>query len=140
MKKIVILLAAFGALLMAGVAAFLYLYEPDGSAERSEIVGSWYGSRGARLTFREDGTLTAVGVPAGFSDDHEPVNPFTGEGTWTLEKKPKLGDQEIHLFLGDAAHSTVGTWMEIRGKGARDGLCMPFNADTVKGFTFKRSS
>ncbi|MFD7237052.1 hypothetical protein ACFWAT_17325 [Streptomyces syringium] len=136
MKKAYISLSIICGVLAVG--ASLYLLPPDGSAEPSELVGSWRGSQGAELTLREDGSLTAVVVPTRFSDDDKPANLFTGKGTWTLEPKPEAGDQQIHLSLGEVFGSKKGVQLEIQGKGARDGLAIPISIDTGAKFTFKR--
>lgn len=137
LKKALISLSILCGVLVVG--AFLYLLPPDGSAKPSELVGSWRGSQGAELTLREDGSLTAVEVPTRFSDDDKPAKLFTGKGTWTLEPKPEVGDQEIHLLLGEVFGSKIGIELEIQGKGARDGLAHVISIDTGKKFTFKRS-
>ncbi|MEW2579596.1 hypothetical protein [Streptomyces syringium] len=137
MKKAIISLSILCGVLVVGV--FLYLLPPDGSAKPSELVGYWRGSQGAELTLREDGSLTAVEVPTGFSDDDKPDERFTGKGTWTLEPKPEVGDQEIHLSLGEVFGSKIGIELEIQGKGAKDGLAIPISIDSGTKFTFKRS-
>ncbi|GGY08404.1 hypothetical protein [Streptomyces hiroshimensis] len=127
-------LAAFGA--VAALAALvLLLTPPAGSAEPGELVGSWRAYQGARLTLREDGTLTAVGVPTAFSedDDERPVKRFTGTGTWHLKRKPRLGHQRIRLTLGETFE------VSIAGQGARDGLFIRPSRDTTTQFRFKRT-
>ncbi|MCC2277223.1 hypothetical protein LKL35_17620 [Streptomyces sp. ET3-23] len=139
MKKPLVLLAALCGVLAVGAAGFLFLVRPDGTAKSSDLVGSWYGSRGAELTLHEDGTLTAVNVPTSFSEDDEPIEPFTGKGAWRLEDKPEFGNQEIHLSLGEVFGSKIGVQVEIMGKGAQDGISIPISDDAGTRFTFKRS-
>lgn len=127
-------LVAFGT--VAALAALVVLLSPPaGSAEPGELVGSWRARQGARLTLREDGTLTAVGVPTAFSedDDEQPTRRYTGDGTWHLEKKPKLGHQRIRLTLGETFE------LSIAGEGARDGLFIRPSRDTTTQFRFKRT-
>ncbi|MGA5131377.1 hypothetical protein ACPCTO_16350 [Streptomyces olivoreticuli] len=141
MKKIVARLSMLCVVLAAGAAAFFLFFGSDGgSAEPSELVGSWHGSRGAELILHEDGSLTAVNVPTDFSEHDEPIKPFTGKGTWNLDKKPKLGDQEISLSLGEVFGSKIGIQVTIMGKGARGGLSFRVSVDSSRGFTFGRPS
>ncbi|MGK5728377.1 hypothetical protein [Streptomyces sp. URMC 124] len=127
-------LPAFGA--VAALAALIVLLTPPaGSAERGDLVGAWRAQQGARLILREDGTLTAVSVPTAFSedDDERPTRRFTGNGTWQLEKKPKLGHQRIRLTLGETYE------LSIAGEGARDGLFIRPSRDATTQFRFKRT-
>ncbi|MFD7237051.1 hypothetical protein ACFWAT_17320 [Streptomyces syringium] len=120
--------------------AVLFLPQGDnGSAKPSELVGTWRGSQGASLTLREDGSLVAVNVPTDFPVDNEPLKPFTGMGSWDLEEKSELYNQEIDVSLGEVFGSKIGIRLEILGKAARDGLAIPISPDTGKKFTFKRS-
>ncbi|WP_370419180.1 hypothetical protein AB8O64_12155 [Streptomyces sp. QH1-20] len=140
MKRVGIPLAVICFVLAVGAVALLLLTQGDnGSAKPSELVGSWRGSQGAELTLREDGSLTAVNVPTHFSVDNEPLKPFTGKGSWDLEEKPELDNQEIDVTLGEVFGSKIGIRLEILGKAARDGLAIPISEDTGKKFTFKRS-
>ncbi|MEU5426422.1 hypothetical protein AB0H73_12550 [Streptomyces olivoreticuli] len=141
MKKIIVPLSIICAVLAAGAAAFFFLFGSEGgSAKPSELVGSWHGSQSAELTLRKDGSLTAVNVPTDFSEADEPIKPFTGKGTWKVGERPKLGDQEIHLSLGEVFGSRTGVQVTIMGEGAQDGLSIRVSADSSRGFTFKRSS
>ncbi|MEU1310870.1 hypothetical protein ABZ419_18540 [Streptomyces cinnamoneus] len=140
MKKALVPLSILCGALAVGAAAFLFLLPPDGSAKPGDLVGSWRSSQGAELILRDDGSLTAVGVPTEFSDDDEPVEPFTGKGTWSLDPKRGFGDQEVHLSLGEVFGSKSGVQLQIQGKGAKDGLAIPLSMDTGKKFIFKRSS
>ncbi|MFF7684755.1 hypothetical protein ACFZB6_01210 [Streptomyces syringium] len=140
MKRVGIPLAVICFVLAVGAVALLLLPQGDnGSAKPSELVGSWRGSQGAELTLRKDGSLTAVNVPTHFSVDNEPLKPFTGTGSWELEEKPELDNQEIDVTLGEVFGSKIGIRLEILGKAARDGLAIPISEDTGKKFTFKRS-
>ncbi|WP_116214538.1 hypothetical protein [Streptomyces olivoreticuli] len=141
MKKIVIPIAVLcGAALAVGAAVFLSTAEPYGSAEPSELVGSWHGSQGAELTLRKDGSLSAVKVPTDFSDSGDPIKPFTGKGTWELKAKSDFDDQEIDVSLGEVFGSKIGIYLQVKGKGARDGLAIPVSVDTAQRFAFKRDS
>ncbi|MFF4740672.1 hypothetical protein ACFY2W_33000 [Streptomyces sp. NPDC001262] len=142
MRKIVIPLSVLGFVMVVGIGAFLFSGGPDdGSASPSDLVGSWSGGQGAELTLREDGSLTAVKVPTSFSvEDDTPIKPFTGKGSWKLKEKPRSGDQEIDVALGDVSGPRTGIQLVIAGKGAHDGLYIPVSEDSWKKFTFKKSS
>ncbi|MFF4529686.1 hypothetical protein ACFY1P_10480 [Streptomyces sp. NPDC001407] len=140
-KRIVVRLSMLGAVLVAGAAVMFFLFGSEGgSAKPSELVGTWHGSQGAELTLREDGSLGAVKVPTDFSDEGQPIKPFTGKGTWELKAKSDFDDQEIDLTFGEVFGSKIGIYLKVRGKGARDGLAIPVSVDTAQRFTFKKTS
>ncbi|MET9415216.1 hypothetical protein ABZY03_13745 [Streptomyces klenkii] len=127
-------LAAFGA--VAALAALVVLLSPPaGSAERADVIGSWRSREGAELTLREDGTLTAARLPTSFAedDDERATAWFTGSGTWSLKKKPKLGHQRIRIELGETYE------LSIAGERARDGLFIRPSRDTATQFRFKKT-
>ncbi|GHF46011.1 hypothetical protein [Streptomyces morookaense] len=114
-----------------------------GRATPAELAGSWTGPGAAQLTLREDGSLSAVNFPTDFSvTDDRPLEPrFTGNGQWSLEKKPVSGfDQQIDITLGEVFGSKQGTYMRIDGKGGRDGIYLPISEDSAAKFRFKRSA
>ncbi|MFF7726494.1 hypothetical protein [Streptomyces sp. NPDC008001] len=127
-------LAAFGA--VAALAALVVLLSPPaGSAERADVIGSWRSYQGAELTLHADGTLTAARLPTSFAedDDERPTKWFTGNGTWSLKKKPKLGHQRIRLAFGETFE------LSIAGEGARDGLFIRPSGGTATQFRFKKT-
>ncbi len=141
MKGIVVPLSMLCAVLAVGAAAFFFLFGSEGgSAKPSELVGFWHGSQGAELTLRKDGSLSAVKVPTDFSDDGDPIKPFTGKGMWELKAKSDFDDQEIDVSLGEVFGSKVGIYLKVKGKGARDGLAIPVSVDSAQRFAFKRDS
>ncbi|GAA0374137.1 hypothetical protein [Streptomyces blastmyceticus] len=140
MKKIVTI-SILGTVLILGAAAFLFLSPFGGSAKPGELVGSWSGGQGAQLILREDGSLTAVKVPTHFSVvDESPLDPFTGQGTWRLEKKLALDDQQIDVTLDEGDGFTAGIRLKVMGKGDRDGIYIPISEDSPKKFVFKKSA
>ncbi|MEV5241153.1 hypothetical protein AB0K89_18905 [Streptomyces cinnamoneus] len=137
MKKSVVISSLVA---MAGVILF-FVWEPNGSAKPSELVGSWRGPQGSQLTLREDGSVTAENVPTSFSDEGKPIDRFTGKGEWSLgaePKFPKVGDQRIDVTLGETFGSKSGIWLDVKGKGASGGLSIPISYDTGKEFVFKK--
>ncbi|MEU7164573.1 hypothetical protein AB0A70_07985 [Streptomyces morookaense] len=140
MKKIVVPLSVLGFVMVVAIGSFLFSAGSDnGSANASDLVGSWSGSQGAELTLHKDGSLTAVKVPTTFSaEDDTPIKPFTGKGSWKLMEKPRYDDQEIEVSLGDVFGSKIGTQLKVNGKGARDGIYIPISEDSGAKFLFKR--
>ncbi|CAM5457416.1 hypothetical protein [Streptomyces abikoensis] len=127
-------LAAFGAVAVL-TALVVLLSPPAGSAEREDVIGSWRSHQAGALTLRADGTLTAVRLPTAFTGDEQPTAWFSGKGTWSLERKPKLGHQRIRI------ENEAGETYEvsIAGKGARDGLFIKPPGDTATQFRFKKT-
>ncbi|UQI45898.1 hypothetical protein M1P56_16795 [Streptomyces sp. HU2014] len=141
MKKIVPVSLLCAALALGAVGCDL----SDGYAEPKELLGSWRGGQGAELTFREDGSLTAVKVPTSFADSPsndnvKPLTWFTGKGTWRLEKKTELGNQRIDVILGEVFGSKESIALKIDGKGAKKGIFIRPSEDGSYTFAFKRSS
>ncbi|WP_157851650.1 hypothetical protein [Streptomyces monomycini] len=144
MKRIVPLTIA-ASLLVLAVGGFLLFTAIDamrpGTAERSDVIGSWTGSRGAGLTLREDGTATGVKVPVGFRPDGTPITTAGGSGTWSMEKrKSSAADQEIKVVLDTGPDIRTGFDFSVNGQGAEDGLYLPVSAETAQQFRFKRVS
>ncbi|MFH8349590.1 hypothetical protein [Streptomyces sp. NPDC018045] len=132
----VLVLAAGGFLLFVVIDAM-----KPGTAERSDVIGSWTGSHGARLTLREDGTATGVKVPARFAPDGTPNATVGGSGTWTMKKKmSSAADQEIEVVLNTGPGIQAGVDFSVNGQGAEDGLYIPVSAETAQQFRFKRVS
>ncbi|MEF3111927.1 hypothetical protein [Streptomyces chrestomyceticus] len=132
----VLVLAAGGFVLFAAIDAM-----KPGSAERSDVIGSWTGSRGARLTLREDGTATGVKVPVGFKPDGTPIHTAGGSGTWSMKKKrASTADQEIEVVLNTGPDIRTGFDFLVNGQGAEDGLYLPVSAETAQQFRFERVS
>ncbi|MEU7597677.1 hypothetical protein AB0B79_32285 [Streptomyces sp. NPDC039022] len=133
----VLVLAVGGFLVFAAIDAM-----KPGTAERSDVIGSWTGSRGARLTLREDGTATGVKVPVGFRPDGTPITTAGGSGTWSMKKRMvSTADQEIRVVLntGGPDIRTV-FYFSVNGQGAEDGLYLPVSAETAQQFRFNRVS
>ncbi|OKI02617.1 hypothetical protein A6A06_16555 [Streptomyces sp. CB02923] len=144
MKKIVPLAIAVSALaLVAGgflLFAVIDAMKP-GTAERGDVIGSWTGSGGARLTLREDGTATGVKVPARFAPDGTPTDTLGGSGTWSMKKKmSSAADQEIEVVLHTSPGIRAGVDFSVNGEGAEDGLYLPVSAETAQQFRFKKIS
>ncbi|MFH8787682.1 hypothetical protein [Streptomyces roseoverticillatus] len=128
-------LAAFGAVAVL-TALVVLLSPPAGSAEPGDVIGSWRSHQAGALTLRADGTFIAVRVPTAFAaDDERPTAWFTGRGTWSLKRKPKLGHQRIRI------ENEAGETYEvsIAGEGARDGLFIKPPGDTATQFRFKKT-
>ncbi|UQI47277.1 hypothetical protein M1P56_24480 [Streptomyces sp. HU2014] len=142
MRKFATRLSVLGCMVIvgAGVCSCSAEFE-DGSAQPSDLVGSWSGGQGTKVTLREDGSAAVVEVPTAFSPESEkPTKWFTGNGTWELEKKPKLGDQQIDLTLGEASGSKKWVRLRVMGKAAQGGLYVVISEDAAKTFPLKKSS
>ncbi|MEV0374202.1 hypothetical protein AB0I10_31100 [Streptomyces sp. NPDC050636] len=148
MKKVVLLSVLCVTLALAGGGFLVYRVIDSGfltgaSAERSELIGTWSGPQGARVTLHEDGTAEAVKIPGGFDwSSEKPIGSITGDGTWTLKKKPNaFVDQEITLDLKTG--KKVGALIDdlhVLDKGAQGGIYMPISEDSSNKFIFKKSS
>ncbi|MCD9140584.1 hypothetical protein [Streptomyces albireticuli] len=142
MRRLAIPLSVLGCMVIVGAGTCSCSAEfEDGSAQPSDLVGSWSGEQGARVTLREDGSVAAVKVPTAFSlESEKPTKWFTGSGTWELEKKPKLGDQQIGLTLGEVFGSKKWVRLRVAGKAAQGGLYVVISEDAAKTFPLKKSS
>ncbi|GAA0474808.1 hypothetical protein ABZ951_19035 [Streptomyces sp. NPDC046215] len=142
MRKLAIPLSILGLIVAMGTGACSFSAPAeDGSAQPSDFAGSWSGRQGAKVTLGEDGSVVAVELPTAFSvESKKPVKWFTGKGTWELQKKPKLGDQQIDLTLGEVFGSKKWVRLRIKGKGAREGLYIPISEDSAEAFPLKRAS
>lgn len=142
MKRKSIALISVPCAIVALVVWILTTAAPSGgSAKESDLVGTWHGRQGAELTLRADGTLATANFPTSFaSDDETPVEFFTGNGTWTLEKKDGGEDQDIKLSLGETAGSKQGAWLRVAGKDAGGGMYVPISVDRPKKFVFSKPS
>ncbi|MFJ9448047.1 hypothetical protein ACIRRH_40410 [Kitasatospora sp. NPDC101235] len=139
MKKTVLAVAA-GCVLALAILAFVFLNPLGGSIKTEELLGSWSGSQGAQLTLHEDGTLSAVNVPTEFADaDATAVRQFSGQGSWSLEEKSALADQEIGVTLDGPDGTRTSVRLRVRGDGARDGIYIPVSEDSPKKFVFRKS-
>ncbi|GGV32070.1 hypothetical protein GCM10010495_55960 [Kitasatospora herbaricolor] len=139
MKK-AILASVLGLALALVAAAFLFLNPFGGSASAEDLIGSWRGDQGAQLILNGDGSLKAVKVPTNFSiEGGAPVDPFTGSGKWSLQKKANLVDQEIEVTLGEADGAKTGIRLRIMGEGAGDGIYIPISEDSPKKFKFTKT-
>ncbi|MGX1762758.1 hypothetical protein ACWIG5_38695 [Streptomyces lydicus] len=144
MKKVILLSVLCVALALAGGGFLLYRAIDSGaitggSAERTELIGSWHAPDGAQVTLRKDGTAEGVKIPGHFSDDERPQNPITGEGKWTLGKRRTFVDQEITVVLntGPGKRSTIE--FRIVDKGARGGIYRPISVESSSVFVFTKS-
>lgn len=137
MRKTVLAVAA-GCVLALTIAAFVVGSPFGGSIRAGDLAGSWNGPHGAQLTFREDGTLTAVDVPTDFSDgDGTPIRHFSGSGSWNLAKKAFLVDQQLDVTLDQADGAKTG--VRLRALGDGEGVYIPLSEDSPKKFTFRKS-
>ncbi|MFD0169144.1 hypothetical protein ACFVJH_34125 [Streptomyces decoyicus] len=145
MKKVIMISVLCVVLALAGGGFLLYRVIDSGfftgaSAKRSELIGTWSGPRGARVTLHEDGTAEAVKIPGGLVGE-TPVGSITGEGTWTLPKRPtSLADQQITLDLktGPKIRAFIDD-LYVMGKGAKDGIYIQTSEDSPNRLVFKRS-
>lgn len=146
MKKVILLSVLCVVLALAGGGFLLYRVIESGaftggSAKRSELLGTWSGPRGARVTLNEDGTAKAVNIPGGLIDE-TPVGSITGDGTWTLKERPNVFvDQEITLDLktGPKTRAIVDD-LYVMDKGAQGGIYIQTSEDSSYKFVFTRSS
>ncbi|MFE7530800.1 hypothetical protein ACFU7Y_34570 [Kitasatospora sp. NPDC057542] len=139
MKKTV-LAVAVGCVLTLTILAFVFLNPFGGSIKTEELLGSWTGSQGAQLTLHEDGTLSAVNIPTEFADvDAIAVRQFSGQGSWSLEEKSTLADQQIDVTLDASDGTRTSVRLRVRGDGVRDGIYIPVSEDSPKKFVFRKS-
>ncbi|MEV7189954.1 hypothetical protein [Kitasatospora sp. NPDC093102] len=138
MKKTVLAVAA-GCVLTLAILAFVFLNPFGGSIKTEELLGSWTGSQGAQLTLHEDGTLSAVNIPTEFADaDATVVRQFSGQGSWSLEGKSALADQQIDVTLDASDGTRTSVRLRVRGDGVRDGIYIPVSEDSPKKFVFRK--
>ncbi|WP_030668430.1 hypothetical protein [Streptomyces rimosus] len=144
MKKITQLAIAASvlALVVGGVLMFFLIRDSEPfKAERGDFVGSWAGPGGARLTVREDGSVTGEKVPSSFDGSASAVTgTASGSGTWSMGKRhTSLANQMIKVTLrtGPAEKTTleVGAY----GQGAKKGLYLSVSADTEEKFVLKKA-
>ncbi|MEU2789702.1 hypothetical protein [Streptomyces sp. NPDC007100] len=133
--------AAILVLVLAGVVYIsLFVGWGPGRAEPGDVVGTWNGPRGAQVTLREDGSATATKVPGDYSG-YNPVHAFSGKGTWTLRKpKHSLAEQAIELEIGTGTERRATIELVVDGRGARDGIHVPVDADSALGIDFHKGS
>ncbi|MFI9275727.1 hypothetical protein ACIGXM_34245 [Kitasatospora sp. NPDC052896] len=142
MRKRLAIVLLVGALGIAGLIAAVFLVPgaTGGRATPEQVVGSWASTQGARLTLHPDGTLTAADLPTDFSTpDNLPIHPFTGDGSWTLEPKPSLGDQELKLVLS-TAEGRIGVRVLITDEGARGGIYLPIDEGSGSKYLLRKSA
>ncbi|OKI07319.1 hypothetical protein A6A06_36000 [Streptomyces sp. CB02923] len=111
-------------------------------AERGDFVGSWAGPGGARLTVREDGTVTGEKVPNDYAGSAGAATAtFSGSGTWTMVKRTtSLANQKIEVTLRTGPKQQATVEMGANGQGAKDGLYIPMSAETEERIVLKKAS
>ncbi len=145
MKKVILLSVLCVVLALTGGGLALYQVIESGaltggSAQRSQLIGTWNGPRGARLTLNEDGTAKAVNIPSGVIDE-TPVGSITGDGTWSLEKRSSVFvDQGIILDLKTGKTRAFINDLYVMDKGAQGGIYIQTTEDSSYKFVFKRSA
>lgn len=130
----------FGLLNAFGLV-YLFVEWGPGSAERGDLVGTWTGPRGARVTLREDGTAIATKVPTAYSGyDYGPADTISGTGTWSLPRRPDIFvDQTVEVTVG-TGRGQRETSLEVDGPGARHGMHVPVDVESALGIDFHKVS
>ncbi|MFJ9521037.1 hypothetical protein ACIRPK_22635 [Kitasatospora sp. NPDC101801] len=111
-----------------------------GDAKASDLVGTWLGPDGARISFAADGTFASQDYPVEVSPaTGQPVRRASDSGAWDLAGTANSpGDQEIELtFLNPADGTRYGGRLRALGASASKGLSVFWSEDATTKIVFK---
>ncbi len=93
--------AVFVSVILLASAGCSYLFQP--TLTEKDVIGTWVGSGGARLTLAQGETMTGVRVPFEIEDPDHFSRPWTGRGGWHIE----TGSNAIVLIVDTWADANV---------------------------------
>ncbi|MFJ9684997.1 hypothetical protein ACIRRX_04830 [Streptomyces bacillaris] len=141
-------MTVLGVLLVGGCVA-LFSEKPE-RIDRSQIVGVWTGSGGARVDLRADGRFEMSGIPRSaidfsFIDPPPGKGRLSGSGTWEPEQLGSVDTdtvESIHLAVdagGSFSRDSETVELRVARSGEDPVLYFAINVDKWYGFEVSKS-